>query len=50
MDLENLVIEILDSIKEADENGAAGILVRFNKEQVHKIAEAYRNVDWIEIY
>lgn len=49
MDLENLVIEILDSIKEADENGAEGIIVRFNKDQIHRIAEAYKEVEWIEI-
>jgi hypothetical protein len=50
MDLEELIITMLDTIEEADDTEADEVVFRFNKEQIHEIAEAYREVEEIEIY
>ena len=50
MDIETLVITMLDTIEEADDTEADEVAFRFNKKLIHEIAEAYREVDDIEIY
>lgn len=50
MDLEELIITMLDTIEEADDNGADEVVFRFNEKLIHKVAEAYREVEEIEIY
>lgn len=50
MDLEELIITMLDTIEEADDTDADEAIFRFNKDQIKEIAEAYREVEEIEIY
>ena len=50
MDIERLVVTMLDTIDEACDDGADEVAFRFNKDQIEEIAEAYREVEWIEIY
>ena len=50
MDLEEMVIHMLDLIEEADDIEADEVVFRFNKKQMHEVAEAYREVEEIEIY
>jgi hypothetical protein len=50
MDIERLVVTMLDAIEEADDTDADGVVFRFNKDQIEEIAEAYREVEEIEIY
>lgn len=50
MDLETLIISMLDCIEEADDTEADEVVFRFNEKQIHEIAEAYREVEEIEIY
>lgn len=49
MDLEQWVIDLLNSIKDA---GAmdAGFELRLDSDAVKAIASAYKTTDWIEIY
>lgn len=49
MDLEELVITMLDTIEEADDENADEIVFRFNRKQIHDIADAYKEVEDIEI-
>lgn len=42
MDLEELIITMLDTIEE--------VVFRFNEKLIHEVAEAYREVEEIEIY
>lgn len=50
MDLEELIITMLDTIEEADDDGADEVVFRFNENLIHEVAEAYREVEEIEIY
>lgn len=50
MDLEELIITMLDTIEEADDDGADEVVFRFNEKLIHEVAEAYREVEEIEIY
>ena len=50
MDLEELIITMLDTIEEADDDGADEVKFRFNEKLIHEVAEAYREVEEIEIY
>jgi hypothetical protein len=50
MDLEELIITMLDTIEEADDDGADEVVFRFNEKLIREIAEAYREVEEIEIY
>lgn len=50
MDIETLVVTMLDTIEEADDDGADEVVFRFNKDLIEEIAEAYREVEEIEIY
>ena len=50
MDLEELIISMLDTIEEADDIDADEVTFRFNKDLIKEVAEAYREVEWIEIY
>ena len=50
MDIERLVVTMLDTIEEADDTDAVEVTFRFNKDQIKEIAEAYKKVEWIEIY
>ena len=50
MDLEELIITMLDTIEEADDDGADEVVFRFNEKLIHEVAEAYREVEDIEIY
>ncbi len=50
MDIETLVVTMLDTIEEADDTEADEVVFRFNKKMIHEITEAYKEVDWIEIY
>ena len=50
MDIERLVVTMLDTIEEADDTDADEVTFRFNKDQIKVIAEAYKEVEWIEIY
>lgn len=49
MDIERLVVTMLDAIDEAYDDGADEVVFRFNKDQIEKIAFAYRDVEDIEI-
>lgn len=50
MDLEELIITMLDTIEEADDDGADGVVFHFNEKLIHEVAEAYREVEEIKIY
>lgn len=50
MDLEELIITMLDTIEEADDDGADEVVFRFDKKLIREVAEAYREVEDIEIY
>ena len=50
VDIEGLVVTMLDKIEEADDTDADKVIFRFNKDQIKEIAEAYKEVEWIEIY
>jgi len=50
MDLEELIITMLDTIEEADDTEADEVVFRFNEKLIHEVAEAYREVEEIEIY
>ena len=50
VDIESLVVTMLDTIEEADDTEADEVIFRFNKDQIHEVAEAYREVEDIEIY
>ena len=50
VDIEGLVVTMLDIIEEADDTDADEVTFRFNKDQIKEIAEAYKEVEWIEIY
>lgn len=50
MDLEELIITMLDTIEEADDTEADEVTFRFNKDLIHEVAVAYREVEDIEIY
>ena len=50
VDIESLVVTMLDTIEEADDTDADEVIFRFNKDQIKVIAEAYKEVEWIEIY
>ena len=50
VDIEGLVVTMLDIIEEADDTDADEVTFRFNKDQIKVIAEAYKEVEWIEIY
>ena len=50
VDIEELVEKLLDMIEEADVAEADELVIRFNKKQIHEAAEAYREVERIEIY
>lgn len=49
MDLEQWVVELLESIKSASTMDA-GFEMRLDIDAVKAIASAYDKVDWIEIY
>ncbi len=50
MDLEELIITMLDTIEEADDDGADEVVFTFNEKLIREVAEAYREVEEIEIY
>ena len=50
MDHEELIISMLDAIEEADDTEADEVVFSFNEKLIHEVAEAYREVEEIEIY
>lgn len=49
MNLEQWIIDLLNSIKDANTMGA-GFELRLDSDAVKAIASAYETTDWIELY